>query len=74
MAIMDFQNRMKARQFPKLAHARETLNTVSVKRVRGKNGIIREEHDLLVLVDPVKYFHFFFKKNYKLASWHLRFP
>ncbi|XP_023328146.1 uncharacterized protein LOC111701199, partial [Eurytemora carolleeae] len=46
------KNRMKARQFPKLAHARETLNTVSVKKVRGKNGIIREEHDLLVFVDP----------------------
>ena len=57
---LDFQNRMKARQFPKLAHARETLNTVSVKKVRGKNGIIREEHDLLVFVDPVNYFHFLF--------------
>ena len=59
---------MKAKETSKLAHDRINLDTVRMKKVRGKNGQIKDEYDLMVMKRPVStvrryiyaYFHDFF--------------
>lgn len=39
---------------PKLANARPPVTSVKVRKIKGPNGSIKEQHDLVINIDLVR--------------------
>ena len=49
------QNTLKAKASARVASARPGVSSVRVKKVKGKKGVVKEQHDLIVNIDLVCY-------------------